>query len=257
MRGVCRYPGLVRGESCTVRVERLGPNVEFVGRMPPDELFERGLLGTVHEVGGKKSEGGYDVAVRLLDPWLELNMHPSLSRLFNAEPPSPFPYTVAPKHFLNGWTRAAELRVGSACHVWIKAEGNIPWLEREPDTLPSEFPGYPHEHLVGFWKARVTAIAVPSGGDARVRKVRAILLDDRIRDSKNPRVRELHGHEPWAEYSATVTNDELREAGNEAWGELGRKADNLLDRLAAIKLPGWLKGPSANRRPDPEDFDPV
>lgn len=257
MRGLCKYPGLVRGEACLVRVKPLGPNVEFVGRMPPNELFERELLGTVHAVGGKRGGGDHDAEVRLLDPWLELNTHPFLSRLFGAEPPSPFPYEIRAKHFLNGWTRAPELKMGDACYVWIKAEGNIPWLERPPNKLPSEFPGYPHARLAGFWKARITAITRPMNGDPSVRKVRAVLLDERIRRNPNPRVSELYGHEPWTDYAATLTDDVVMEAGGELLDDLGRQAGGLMDRLGKFKLPDLTKGPTDAWHPGPEDFDSV
>lgn len=241
-RGFCPHPGLVAGEACRVRMLPLPPGFDYVGRPMPDELFDRDLTASVFHVGGKRPDGSVETTVRLTDPWLELNISPFLSRLVGGEPPSPFPYRVTPIHFLNGWTRAGELKTGDTCFIWIKAEGNIPWLERAPDLLPSTFPGYPHEHLVGFWRARVTAILKPKDPAVTVRKLRAVLVDDRIRDHKHPRVRELYGHEPWADYSVTLTNNELVEAGDEMLDSLVDGAKRLADRLPKVEIPDWMRG---------------
>lgn len=193
--------------------------------MPPDELFGRTLAGTVHEIGD-----GFDVTARLLDPWLEQNTHPSLSRLFGAEPPSPFSYVVRAMHWMNGWTRSEILREGDACFIWIKPE-RISWLNRRFGNLPPAFPSYPHATLAGFWKARVTVIRKPRGAGTDIRNVRAVFDDDRIREHQNRRVSEQFGHEPWIEYAATLTDDPVREAGGEMLGDLKRTATGLLGRL--------------------------
>ncbi|OGL95897.1 hypothetical protein A2348_00625 [Candidatus Uhrbacteria bacterium RIFOXYB12_FULL_58_10] len=233
-RGFSLIPGLVRGEACHVRILPMPNDIDYVGREFPSELFDRELEGQIHEVGKERKEGGTQAVARLLDPWLDGNLHPMLGRLFGAEPPSPFPYRVTPIHFLNGWTRESTLRTGDECFVWIKADGNIPWLERAPDLLPSAFPEYPHEHLVGFWQARVTAIIKPRDPAVKARKVRAVLIDDRIRDHAHPSVRKLYGHEPWTDYSATLTDDRLGEAGAEMLDEIVDGVQRLASRLSRI-----------------------
>lgn len=241
-RGFCPYPGLVAGEACRVRMLALPPGTDYVGRAMPQELFERDLDASVFHVGGKRADGGIETTVRLSDQWLEDNINPFLRRLVGGEPPSPFPYRVMPRHYLNGWTRVEELRTGDRCWIWIKPEGNIPWLERAPDTLPNAFPGYPHEHLVGFWQARVTAILKPRDPAVTVRKLRAVLVDERIRAHTHPRVRELYGHEPWADYSVTLTDNELGEAGEEMLDGLVDGAKRLASRLPKVEIPEWLRG---------------
>lgn len=242
IRGFSPYPGLVTGEACRVRMQHLPTGVDYVGRAMPETLFDRNLDASVFHVGGKRAEGGIEATVRLSDHWLDSNIDPYLRRLIGGEPPSPFPYRIMPVHFLNGWTRAEELKTGDACFIWIKAEGNIPWLERAPDLLPSAFPGYPHEHLVGFWKARVTAILKPKDPTVTVRKVRAVLLDERIRTHAHPRVRELYGHEPWADYSVTLTDNELGEASMEMLDGLVEGAQRLASRLPKVEIPDWMRG---------------
>ncbi len=242
IRGFSPYPGLVRGEACRVRLQQLPPGADYVGRPLPAELFERDLDASVFLVGGKRADGGIETTARLSDAWLDMHIDPFLRRLVGGEPPSPFPYRVQPVHFLNGWTREGTLRTGDDCFIWIKAEGNIPWLERASDTLPSAFPGYPHEHLVGFWKARVTAILKPKDPAVTVRKLRAVLVDERIRDHKNRRVSELYGHEPWADYSVTLTDNELGEAGAEMLDGLVDGAQRLAGRIQKIELPEWMRG---------------
>lgn len=254
IRGFCPHPGLVRGEACRVHLLEPAPEIEFLGRAMPRELFDRELSGSVFQIGNKRAEGGVHATARLTDSWLEMHPDPFLHRLVGGEPPGPFPYSIRPLHFLNGWTRAETLKTGDACWIWIRAEGNIPWLERAPDTLPSAFPGYPHEHLVGFWRARVGAILKPKDANAPVRKLRAVLLDERIRDHKLPRVRELYGHEPWADYSATLTDSELVEAGGELLDDALSGAKRLIDRIPKVELPKWMRGKNGGSIWSPDDF---
>lgn len=254
-RGLCTSPGLVIGEACRVRVLRLGPNVDYIGpdrAVMPDELFDRALDATVLETCATRFPDRFPARARLVDPWIRGNLHPALRRLYGAEPPSPFPYTVTPVHFLNGWTRDGTIRTGNECWIWIRAEGAIPWLERRPSAMPEEFPGYPHEHLVGFWRARVTAILRPKG-PTPARKLRAVLLDERIRSHADPRVRALYGHEPWAEYDVTLSDDELAEAGGAMFDDLAAGAKRVLDRMPKVELP-WMNGGGSEGVWQPDDF---
>lgn len=253
MRGFSSTPGLVEGEACRVTIRREVPKgVDFIGAEPPAELFGRPLDAIVHLVGGRRPEGGQFASVRLADDWLDDNTHPQLKRLFGAEPPSPFPYEIVPRHYLNGWTRESDLNPGDTCFIWVKAEGDVPWLERAPDLLPSEFPSYPHPHLVGFWQAKVKAVLRSRDGSP-VRKLRAVLIDSRIRDHQLRNVRELYGHEPWTDYWVTRSDNEILEAGSELLGEVVEGAKRL-GRL--LELPEWLKRPPGSSQIwQPEDFD--
>ncbi|NBS42084.1 hypothetical protein EBS80_05530, partial [bacterium] len=163
MRGFSKGPGLVVGEACRVRVLReLPKGTEIIGKDPPDELFDSLLDGSVTAVGDKRPEGGWFARARLLDASLQSNPRPLLRPYLDKEP-GPHVYEVIPRQYLNGWTREESLKPGQECFIWIRPEGNIPWLEREPNQLPSAFPFYPHANLVGFWRARVMAIVKPRG----------------------------------------------------------------------------------------------
>ena len=241
MRGFCLLPGTVKGEACTVRVHPLNPNAEYFGPpIPPEmnELFERTLDATVSELGGPRVGGGRHVEVRLIDEWLETNSRPGLRRLYGGEPPAPFKYELARlKHYMNGWTRETDIKVGSKAFIWIKETGDIPWLHRVPDQLPSAFPRYPHAQTVGFWEARIEAISKPAEG-ILVRKVRAVLTDLRIRNHENSAVAVLHGQEPWIDYTVTLAANETLAAMGEAWGALG---DWTEARTRGLKVPRWLQ----------------
>lgn len=226
MNGFCRNHGLVVGEACRVRMLPLPPEVDYIGQEFPPELFERTLDASVFQVGGQRSDGTWKASVRLSDAWLESSNRAFLRQLFGAKPPSPYPYEIVPRHFLNGTMRGTDLREGAKCFIWIKAPGNVPGLHRDLDQLPSAFPGYPSRQLEGFWKARL--VTVPeTRGEATVRKVRAVFADDRIRDHELGRVRELLGHEPWEEYAVTATNDELEESSGEVVGRVTDKTAQL------------------------------
>jgi len=234
-RGYSTFPGLVDGEACRVRLLPFPSGIDYVGRPVPEGLFERDLQGYVLHAGDKRDDGNYEAIAMLTDPWLEMNIDPFLHRMFNKEPPSPFPYRVMPVHFLNGWTREAELKPGSDCYIWIRPEGNIPWLKRAPDMLPSAFPDYPRELLQGFWRAEVKTI-VRAREPTSVRVLRAVFTDPRIERHSDPRVRALFRQEPWMAYTATLTDESIAEAAGEMANDVSTHVLDIIAGLSEIKL---------------------
>ena len=88
----------------------------------------------------------------------------------------------------------------------------------------------------------MTAIIKPRDPAVKARKVRAVLIDDRIRDHAHPSVRKLYGHEPWTDYSATLTDDRLGEAGAEM-------LDEIVDGVQRLEPPLQDLGSRMNARP--------
>lgn len=235
MRGYTRLPGLVPGEPCQVRVQRLGENVESLAIAIPPVVFDRDISGSVVVQGARNTDGVLEVTAVLSDPWLDGNTHVFLRHLHGREVPAPYRYEVTPLNYLRGWTREAEIHAGDACHIWIRPDGEVPWLEPEGERATRA--RYPETELVGFWKARVTAVT-KARPNSPLRRLRAVFHDERILHHKNPLVRELYGHEPWTRYAATQHESELTAAGGEILDGASQAANAA---LARSPFPEWIR----------------